>query len=364
MEYLVVLALFVLFLKLSLAKEDSSQKKSSILIGIQTSTLLKAFCCILIICHHYALRTDGGIIRRITAMGGGTFALVVFLLLSSYGIAESEKRTPTDFKQFLFKRCRKIVVPYLVITIVAIIVYWFIGAYASTDVLFKNRVSQAFVELGQQGLIISDVLRYIVGLKTFDGAMWFVGVTLYSYLAFGLSKTICYKRYGGANLDGAKSRLMLNYCLLLLVFAIITYCLDFPAHYYRNLWALVLGLWLSLYGNLLSGHSVRYRLLILIFINVLIYVWLRITKSGDIIYLFFANLGLVSLWFCNRLFYRYSLKKSNFITFLAGMSYMVYLIHIKVLTIEWWYIGYKSLLLSLVVIVVLSYLFSKILRKI
>lgn len=130
-------------------------------------------------------------------MGGGTFALVVFLLLSSYGIAESEKRKPTDFKQFLFKRCRKIVVPYLVITIVAIIVYWFIGAYASTDVLFKNRVSQAFVELGQQGLIISDVLRYLVGLKTFDGAMWFVGVTLYSYLAFGLSKTICYKRYGG-----------------------------------------------------------------------------------------------------------------------------------------------------------------------
>lgn len=114
---------------------------------------------------------------------------------------------------------------------------------------------------------------------------------------------------GGANIEGAKSRLMLNYCLLLLVFAIITYCLDFPAHYYRNLWALVLGLWLSLYGNLLSGHSVRYRLLILIFINVLIYVWLRITKSGDIIYLFFANLGIVSLWFCNRLFYRYSLKK-------------------------------------------------------
>ena len=117
-------------------------------------------------------------------------------MLSSYGIAESEKRKPTDFKQFLFKRCGKILVPYFVITIVSIIGYWLIGAYASTDVLFKNRVSQAFVELGQQGLIVSDVLKYIVGLKTFDGAMWFVGVTLYSYLAFGLSKTICYKLGG------------------------------------------------------------------------------------------------------------------------------------------------------------------------
>lgn len=37
MEYLVVLALFVLFLKLSLAKEDRSQKQRSIPIGIQTS---------------------------------------------------------------------------------------------------------------------------------------------------------------------------------------------------------------------------------------------------------------------------------------------------------------------------------------
>lgn len=80
--------------------------------------------------------------------------------------------------------------------------------------------------------------------------------------------------------------------------------------------------------------------------------------------LFFDNVAFVFLWLNNRLFCRFSLRKGNFITMLAGISYMVYLIHIKVLTIEWWYIGYKTLLLSLAVIVLLSYLFSKILRKI
>ena len=198
MEYLIVSVIFILFLWLSLAKSDERNKVyNSNLINPQTSTLLKAFCCILIVCHHYALRTDGGITRRIVAMGGGTFALVIFLLLSSYGIVESEKRKPTDLKQYLFKRCVKLVKPYFLVTVIAMIAYWFIGAYASLDALLQNRVSQAFVEIGQRRLTISDGVSYLFGLKTFDGAIWFVGVTLYSYLAFGLSQTICLKRFGG-----------------------------------------------------------------------------------------------------------------------------------------------------------------------
>lgn len=196
MEYLVILAIFTLFTFLSLKKNGECRKTyDNVRIKSQTSTLLKAFCCILIVCHHYALRTDGGIIRRIIAMGGGTFALVVFLLLSSYGIAESEKRKPTNLKTYIFKRCGKLIKPYLVITVVAMIAYWLIGAYASPDELSQNRVSLAFAEIGQHKLTASDVLSYLVGIKTFDGAMWFVGITLYSYLAFGLSKTICLKRF-------------------------------------------------------------------------------------------------------------------------------------------------------------------------
>ena len=140
--------------------------------------------------------------------------------------------------------------------------------------------------------------------------------------------------------------------------------MGFPAHYYRNLWALVLGLWLSLYGKSIVRCSFKCSVLAAIALNVLVYIWLRITHSGDFIYLFFANVALVSLWLSNRLFLSFSLRKGNFITMLSGISYMVYLIHIKVLTIEWWYIGYKTLLLPLAVIVLLSYLFSKILRKI
>lgn len=363
MEYLIILALFTLLLFFALQKKGEHIYNSN-LINPQTSTLLKAFCCILIVCHHYALRTDGGIIRRIVAMGGGTFALVIFLLLSSYGIAESEKRKPTDLKQYLFKRCGKLVKPYFLVTVIAMIAYWFIGAYASSDMLLQNRVSQAFVEIGQHRLTIPDGVSYMVGLKTFDGAMWFVGVTLYSYLAFGLSKTICLKRFGGGKIEDAKCSLTLLYSTLLILFAVVTYSMDFPAHYYRNLWALILGLWLSLYGKSIVNCSSKCRILAAIALNVLVYIWLRITQSGDLIYLLFANVALASLWLSNRLFFSFSLRRGNFITMLAGISYMVYLIHIKVLTIEWWYIGYKTLLLPLAVIVLLSYLFSIILRKI
>ena len=298
-------------------------------------------------------------------MGGGTFALVVFLLLSSYGIAESEKRKPTNLKNYIVKRCGKLIKPYLVITVIAMIAYWLIGAYASPDELLKNRVSLAFVEIGQHVLTVSSGISYLVGLKTFDGAMWFAGVTLYSYLAFGLSKTICLKQFGGGGkIESARSSIMFVHSAFLILFAVVTYCMSFPAHYYRNLWALAFGLWLSLYGKSIDGCSVKCRALIAVAVNAMIYVWLRVTQSGDFIYLFFANVALASILLSNRLFYRYSLKKGNFITLLAGISYMIYLIHIKVLTIEWWYMGYHTLLLPLAVIVLLSYLFSKILRKI
>lgn len=74
------------------------------------------------------------------------------------------------------------------ITIVAIVIYSTIGADAPSDVLTANRISPAFVYIGQHKSGLIDMLYYLIGIKTFDGAMWFVGVTLYSYVAFGLSK--------------------------------------------------------------------------------------------------------------------------------------------------------------------------------
>lgn len=143
------------------------------------------------------------------------------------------------------------------------------------------------------------------------------------------------------------------------LFAFVTFELDFPAHYYRNLWALPLGLWLALYGNKAQGFTVKKTIVTLIELNMMIFLWLKITSSGNIMYLVFSNIALGSIWLCNRLFDRYSFKKGSLIVILAGLSYYVYLIHIKVLTIEWWYIGYKTLLLPLIIILILSFVYSK-----
>lgn len=353
-EILVTLSGFIIMAIASLGGGKNKYRNNSIIYP-ETSSLQKAFCCILIVCHHFSLRADGGIIRRLFAMGGGTFSLVIFLLLSSYGIAMSERNHPTTLIQYSKKRILKILKPYTLITIVAIVIYYTIGADAPSDVLTANRISQAFVYIGQHKSGLIDMLYYLIGIKTFDGAMWFVGVTVYSYVAFGLSK---YASKGVQNC-GAQKRVFIIYCLLIALFAFSTFELNFPAHYYRNLWALPLGLWLALYGNKVQGFTVKKTIVTLIELNMMIFLWLKITSSGNIMYLVFSNIALGSIWLCNRLFDRYSLKKGSLIVILAGLSYYVYLIHIKVLTIEWWYIGYKTLLLPLIIILILSFVYSK-----
>lgn len=353
-EISVVLSGFILMVIHSLGGGKNNCCNS--LIYSDASSLLKTFCCIVIVCHHFALRADGGILRRLFAMGGGTFSLVIFLLLSSYGIAMSERNHPTTLVQYFKKRILKLLKPYIVITAFAMVIYAIIGADVPSDVLTANRISQAFVDIGQHKANLIDMFYYIAGFKTFDAAMWFVGVTLYSYVAFGLSK--CLSK--DVEQSRAKRNVLACYCLLMACFALITIKLEFPAHYYRNLWALPFGLWLAMYGNKIAGFTIIQYIVMLIVLNFMLLLWLRITSSGNAIYMVFSNIALASVWLCNRLFNRFSLKEGSLIAVLAGISYYVYLIHIKVLTIEWWYIGYKTLLLPLIFILIISIVYSKI----
>lgn len=352
-EILIIISCFIVIAITSLR---GGRVYCNSLIYPETSSLLKAFCCIVIIVHHFSLRADGGIIRRFFSMGGGTFSLVIFLLLSSYGIAMSERTHPTTLAKYFKKRIWKLLKPYILITAVAIVIYAIIGADVPSDVLATNRVSQAFGDIGQHKANIIDIFYYFIGVKTFDGAMWFVGVTLYSYIAFGLSKSISKDL---VQRRAKKNSIFACYCLFIALFALITMKLDFLAHYYRNLWALPLGLWLALYGNKIRKFTVVKKIITLFIINCIIILWLRMTSEGNIFYIVFSNIALISVWLCNRLFDRYSFEADNLIVLLAGLSYYVYLIHIKVLTIEWWYIGYKTLLLPLVLILILSFVYSK-----
>lgn len=74
-------------------------------------------------------------------------------------------------------------------------------------------------------------------------------------------------------------------------------------------------------------------------------------------YLLFANLGIMGIFIFNKLFEYYQIKKRSVITWLAILSYMVYLVHGKLLVIQWWYMGYTSISIVIIGSLLLAYFY-------
>ena len=359
-EYVITFTLFLTMFKFSIGGGENNLNRCSVVFS-ETSLTLKALCCLVIICHHYALRVEGGPLNTLLRIGGGTYALSVFLLLSAYGIARSEVSRPTRPRQYARKRLWKLLCPYLLVTFVTLAAYWLAGGKGDAAELQAARVNPAFVEIGQHRATLADMVGYVVGLKSLDGAMWFVGVTLWSYVAFLVAKVFV-SQVLGKTVEGGRGPVLAVYVLLVLCFALLTYWLRFPAHYYRNLWALALGMWLALYERDILAKPFCWRLAAFVLVNAGVFCWLKLTQSGDWVYLAFANAGFLSVLACNAMFRRWRLKPGSSVAFLSAVSYLIYLVHGKVLVLEWWFVGYDSAILVVVASVLLACLFSRIVK--
>ena len=359
-EYLIIFGLFAFCFCLSIQEVKTPNANS--IVHPNTSVFLKALSCLVIIVHHYALRVEGGTVNKAFEVGGGTYALVIFLFLSSYGIVKSEIMHKTRLMEYANHRLWKLLLPYLFVTLGSIGLYYLIGAQTDSDKLIGARISPAFVDIGG-GITFLDLCGYLFGFKSFSSSMWFVGVTFYSYVAFGIAKFI-----GTSDckfdLMNKKAQVITIYTALLCAFAIFTYNFpeEFPAHYYRNLWALWLGMIAAFYEKWILSNGIFNKALSFLLMNALMVVWLTITSSGYKMYYIFANIAIISIILSNIVFRKYSLKPNSIICKLALLSYCIYLVHGKVLTVEWWYIGYNSVILVVVLCIVLSYYITNVMN--
>lgn len=104
-EFIFIFFLLFLFVKNSYVRQYSAQMQETVIISPDTSQVLKAVCCIIIVLHHFALRRQDITVLKPISMGGGNFALPIFFILSAYGIAKSELHKPINkFTGFLKKR--------------------------------------------------------------------------------------------------------------------------------------------------------------------------------------------------------------------------------------------------------------------
>ena len=170
-EYFVVAVLLIMATVCSL--QARQEKKSPCgLISVDTSHMMKAICCIIIILHHWALRVHSPWTEKLLSSLSGGYSLSVFFMLSTYGIAKSEMKHPLKIIDYTKHRIWKILKPYLIIALLMLVTYWLIGATYPIEDLALYRVSKFFVLIGQHQLEMTDYLKLIyscwVSQSSFD----------------------------------------------------------------------------------------------------------------------------------------------------------------------------------------------------
>lgn len=290
-------------------KSRDSYKDNHIetIITLQASILLKTMSCTMIVLHHYALRYQDNAAEKFFAVNGGTIALVAFFFLSSYGICLSEKYHPLNFTYYFKKRFLKIIKPFWIVTFLFLLIYTLIDKHD--------------IKVFEYG--VSDYFMCFINITKFDGAMWFVEVILLSYLVFFIAKSIF-------SIDNKRIKFLITYTLGIICIGVFYFLLDYPAHYYRNLWSLVVGMVFALYGKYFVEHKWVIAVVcccafgyILIQSYMMEELW---WYSMGCIYAITFILGGVFLSF-------YNVFAGSVVRVLGSASYFVYLIHEKVFSL-------------------------------
>lgn len=243
----------------------------------------------------------------------------------------------------------KLLKPLWIINFFTIIVYFIIGASGySSEMLKQARINPLFCEIGSHSISVWEYLLLLTGLHEIDGVVWFVEVTLYSYLVFYISKRvfpICEKRTAFVSL----------YTFFIILFGVMAFNMKLPAHYYRNLWSLIAGLILAVYEkDFINRKNMLYVFLCVI----VVFLVIQCVLLHEYVYFPPAIIAVVVIWVFDRFMTNREILPNSLIVKLAAMSYLVYLIHVKILNIEWHYIGFISVSLPLITVLALAYIYE------
>lgn len=158
LDFLVLFAIFWIC-----STFDSINKKKSFDITPSETNIIKAIAIILVIFSHLRLTGYISLPKQLNYLGD--WGVVIFLLLSGYGLARSYSIKGMG-KEFLMRRLKKVILPYSLVTSIWILTDYFIH---------KQRYS------------LSVTVSSLVGLdftRSIDPTMWFVTFIIIWYVVF------------------------------------------------------------------------------------------------------------------------------------------------------------------------------------
>lgn len=326
---------------------------SETILSLDTSNLIKAICCIVIIMHHYALRVNIPLLGPYFGSQSGNQALTLFMLMSGFGVVKSEIIHKSTVNTFLKRRFLKLLIPFWIVNFLTILAYSLINPQKPFGVnLDEIRVWDYFWNFGTGQYVFLDYVMLFLGIKEVDGAYWFLEVILYSYLALLVTKSLF-------DLKKKKAYALSFYAILITLFGIFAYYQQLPAQYYRNLWPLVLGFFMAVYENKLILRLCNIKTIIItgFLINIYFIFYTKVVHDLSVKTFVGIDIVLFVTFILSYLLRKYEILKTSLLSKVAILSYLIYLWHIKFLNLEWYYMGgYYSVILVTICSIVMAWL--------
>lgn len=318
MSFVIIMLLVTIFMLNYKRCDINTTKGNAFYLSPSVSNALKGLCSIIIICHHWCLFNHNilgssyNVFLKLLPMLGGNFCLIIFFFLSGYGITISETKHSNKIFEYSKKRICKIYKPAFIVRFIFIILYFFL-VKSEVTLYAKNKyyLSTLLYHFSHKDVTVKLLYEWFIPKMD-----WYVFTTIVLYIIF-------YIVYHAIPLkmelsSKKKYRIFLMVISVSVYYVIAYYFFGFSeAHYYRNLWAFLLGVIIGVNPNLIKSKYM------FIFVSA---VMLFNLKQEGYIYIIPSVLALTVLMILGLTNKSYELN-SSFLTYLGGISYYVYLSH-------------------------------------
>lgn len=193
--------------------------------------MLKLLACIAIVMHHYSQygldwHKISGPFYEVLRSVGGDLSVTLFFFLSGYGLMVSESKREFSIKRFADKRFWRILKPFWIVNLAAVIIYWILDA--------NSIATQS----------IWHAVGAVLGIFRFDPTMWFIHYLLALYILFAIGMLL--------------KKPVLFVVGSVLLFVVIAATNGMPSHAWSSLFAFPLGMAVGMNPDKLMRFFRRY----------------------------------------------------------------------------------------------------------
>lgn len=276
-------------------------------LSLQQTNQLKGFFALVVILHHLAQRTKGGVLFPFFNHVG-YLAVSIFLFISGYGLMlQYMKRKEEYIKHFLSRRLLKVVMPYLIAIVIYYVSYLIIGLEMSITIALKT---------------------FLTGYPIVAHS-WYVLAIIFFYLVFYLSARLFKNHY--------------NYMIIAVLAGSVLYCIicnkmGFGTWWYNTCICFLLGMIWAIYEKQISAWlDKRWLISFLISLGGAVLFYQLARKYSHIgLQYHLTTHYLSSIFFCFTVII--AGKKLQFenklLKYLGDISYETYLLHGLVLIFQ------------------------------